>query len=111
MDIAESAVHSISHLSNLAGQKVLKDNLRIGTFFPNNSRLYAILNEGNIGGLTTVYRSRAGLGSANFNTTDVVDEHYNCNAPLINGGQKSRFVSYLDVNSLYPSSGESTPTG
>ena len=106
IDIAESAVHSISHLSNLAGQRVLKSNLRIGTFSPNNSRLYAVLNEGNIGGLTTVYRSRAGIGSANYNTTDASDVHYNCNAHLIDGGQKSRFLGYYDANSLYPSSGE-----
>ena len=46
LNFVELGRYTISSLSYTAGQKDLEKRLRIGSFFPNNSQMYAILRRG-----------------------------------------------------------------
>ena len=46
VDFIECGKYTISGLSNYAGHKCMAENLRLGSFFPNNSQNYRILRNG-----------------------------------------------------------------
>lgn len=114
VDFVESGTFTVSSLANFALGKSMAERNCVAMFSCNNSQNYRLLRQGMRGGLTQIFRSEA--GSQSLRPREIRDDpsyRNNSHLALLRGEDPSRtqepseHVVYLDITSLYPSSGES----